>query len=86
MVIVCRDTLSKRADYRIFCISTSNFPKKKGNFCPDFHHFSSILGRPKLIYVIFKNSVHTAKKTQHFTIIKNNSFMPTNTKSRSTDC
>jgi hypothetical protein len=26
--------------------------------------------KPKLIQIIFKNSVRTAKKTQHFTIIK----------------
>jgi hypothetical protein len=28
--------------------------------------------RPKLVHVIFKNSVRTAKKTQHFTITKIN--------------
>jgi hypothetical protein len=28
--------------------------------------------KPKFMYMIFKNSVRTAKKTQHFTIIKMN--------------
>jgi hypothetical protein len=28
--------------------------------------------KPKLIYVIFKNSVRTAKKTPHFTVTKIN--------------
>jgi hypothetical protein len=31
--------------------------------------------KPKLVYIIFKNSVRTAKKTQHFTITKVNWLM-----------
>jgi hypothetical protein len=32
----------------------------------------SYILKPKLVYLIFKNSVRTAKKTQHFTITKVN--------------
>jgi hypothetical protein len=57
--------------------------------------------KPKLILIIFKNSGHTSKKTQHLSIIKINWLMlfreiiavsaenhmkPTNTKCRVTDC
>jgi hypothetical protein len=31
--------------------------------------------KPKLTYIIFKYSVHTSKKTQHFTITKMNWLM-----------
>jgi hypothetical protein len=31
--------------------------------------------KPKLVYIIFKNSVRTAKKPQHFTITKNDLSM-----------
>jgi hypothetical protein len=56
---------------------------------------------PKLVWIIFKNSVRTAKKTPHFTITKTNwltlfkeiiavysknHIRPINTKCRATDC
>jgi hypothetical protein len=57
--------------------------------------------KPKLVKIIFKNSVRTAKKTQHFTITKidwlmlfkeiipvytDNHTKPINTKCRVSDC
>jgi hypothetical protein len=57
--------------------------------------------KPKLVYIILKNSVRTVKKTQHFTITKINLLTlfreiivvysedhkkPINTKLRVTDC
>jgi hypothetical protein len=32
--------------------------------------------RQNLIQITFKNSIHTSKKTQHFTVIKINCLMP----------
>jgi hypothetical protein len=57
--------------------------------------------KPTLVFIIFKNSVRTSKKTQHFTITKINYLMlfkevisvysekhnkPINTKYSVTDC